>query len=56
MVVDGASMPAPLDVGALAPADRSAVIVWPDGLRLEVPAGYPTVALRALIAALRPAR
>lgn len=33
-----------------------AVITWADGTRLEVPAGYPATALKALIAALRPAR
>ena len=33
-----------------------AVITWADGTRLEVPAGYPTSALKALIGALRPAR
>jgi hypothetical protein len=35
---------------------RHAVITWPDGLRLEAPASYPATALKALIAALRPAR
>jgi transposase len=32
-----------------------AVITWADGTRLEVPAGYPGSALKALIGALRPA-
>ena len=33
-----------------------AVITWADGTRLEVPAGYPGSALKALIAALRSTR
>jgi len=39
-----------------APARGSAVVTWADGTRLEVPAGYPGTALKALIAALRAAR
>ena len=47
---------------ALAPADRlpvlsrHALVTLPDGTRLEVGAGYPAGALRALLAALRPVR
>ena len=33
-----------------------AVITWADGTRLEVPAGYPASAVKALIGALRPPR
>jgi hypothetical protein len=32
------------------------IMLWPDGLRLEVPAWYPATALNALIGALRQAR
>ena len=53
------SSPPPL----VAPSDSTvaqaacpAVITWADGTRLEVPAGYPATAVKALIAALRPAR
>ena len=35
---------------------RHAVVTLPDGTRLEVAAGYPASALKALIAALRQAR
>ena len=45
----------PLYDAAAAPGG-SAIITWADGTRLEVPAGYPATALKALIAALRPAR
>jgi hypothetical protein len=58
-MVDGAAAPAtllPLDGAPMPLPSRHAVITWPDGLRLEVPAGYPATALKALIAALRPAR
>jgi len=33
-----------------------AIITWANGTRLEVPAGYPAPALKALIGALRPPR
>ncbi len=33
-----------------------AVITWPNGVRLDVPAGYPAAALKALIGALRQTR
>ncbi len=59
LMVDGASAPpAPpaLDATPMPMLSRHAVITWPDGLRLEVPAGYPAVGLKALIAALRLAR
>jgi transposase len=59
VMVEGASAPAaplPFDTAALAMPLHHAVITWPDGLRLEVPAGYPATALKALIAALRRAR
>ena len=59
VMIEGASASAtlgPLDSTATVPASSHAVITWPDGLRLEVPAGYPAAMLRALIAALRPAR
>lgn len=41
---------------AEAQAPCPAVITWADGTRLEVPAGYPASALKALIGALRPPR
>ncbi len=59
VMVDAASRavaPVPCHGAPMAPASRCAVITWPDGLRLEVPAGYPAAALKALIAALRTAR
>ena len=58
VMVDPAAAPAalPLDAPAAALASRRAVITWPDGLRLEVPAGFPAALLKALIAALRAAR
>lgn len=46
----------PLSDQAAPQASRPAVITWADGTRLEVPVGYPASALKALIAALRPAR
>jgi transposase len=49
------ALPPPSDLAALQPS-FPAVITWADGTRLEVPAGYPATALKALIAALRPAR
>ncbi len=59
VMVDGASraaVPVPCDGAPIAPASRCAVITWPDGLRLEVPVGYPAAGLKALIAALRVVR
>ena len=59
VMIDEASRPVGpvLCPGApMAPASGHAVITWPDGLRLEVPAGYPSAGLKALIAALRAAR
>jgi hypothetical protein len=38
------------------PRPRHAVITWPDGTQLEVPANYPAPALKALIAAVRRTR
>ncbi|HUA56740.1 MAG TPA: transposase [Candidatus Sulfotelmatobacter sp.] len=58
VMVDGAigpAAPGPFD-SAVPPLPRHAVITWPDGLRLEIPVGYPAAALKTLIAALRPAR
>lgn len=54
VLVDTASVPSADAVTVAAPLP--AVITWADGMRLEVPAGYPCAALRALIAALRSAR
>jgi len=59
VVVEATSRPATpvsCDGTPAALASRHAVITWRDGLRLEVPADYPTTALKALIAALRSAR
>lgn len=59
VMVEGAgasTAPGLLDGATMALPVCHAVITWPDGLRLEVPAGYPATALKALIAALRPAR
>jgi len=44
VMVDRASpsaTPGSLDSATMTLTPRSAVITWPDGLRLEVPAGYP---------------
>jgi transposase len=45
--------PLPTSDVAMPQAACPAVITWADGTRLEVPAGYPAPALKALIAALR---
>ena len=52
VLVDAAppSMPASVPV---APPPCHAVLTLPDGTRVEIEAGYPPAALRALIAALR---
>src|SRR5207248_369217 len=44
VMVDVAAPPGALNTAMALPV-RHAVITWPDGLRLEVPAGYPTTAL-----------
>ncbi len=49
-------LPMPTSDLAMPRAACPAVITWTDGTRLEVPAGYPGSALKALIAALRPSR
>jgi len=58
IMVDSASAPvmSPMLEPTPIPTSRHAVITWPDGLRLEVPAGYPVTALKALIGVLRQAR
>ena len=58
LMVDGAPADSPhtMDTASIPMLSRHAVITWPDGLRLEVPAGYPATGLKALIAALRLAR
>lgn len=54
VMVDAAPMPSADLVTVSGP--HSAVITWADGMRLEVPAGYPAAALKTLIGALRSAR
>ncbi|MEJ0069452.1 MAG: transposase [Pseudomonadota bacterium] len=58
IMVDGTSAPVtpPMIEATSMPPSRHAVITWPDGLRLEVPAGYPQQPLKALIGVLRQAR
>jgi transposase len=51
MVGDGAAPTPPPQ--PLAPPSHQAVVTRPNGTRLEIEAGYPAVALKALIAALR---
>jgi hypothetical protein len=46
----------PSDPAPIPLLSRHATITWPNGMRLEVPAGYPATALKALIAAPRQAR
>ncbi|MBM3535022.1 MAG: transposase [Alphaproteobacteria bacterium] len=54
MVDEGMASDSPARFEAATPArPRNAVITWPDGMRLEVPAAYPASALRSLVAALR---
>jgi transposase len=38
--------PASSDPAPIPPLSRHATITWPDGIRLEVPAGYPATALK----------